>query len=125
HTHTHTPIRCTCVTKIIKIIKLFGAISTVPFVLVSYRYIYVCVCVCVCVCVRVCVCVCESVCVCVCVMVCVSVCESRVFPGSKWVFGAPKKKCARCARSLCYHVTLLADIYFFFFFTISKIMEAI
>src|SRR4029434_1666541 len=32
----------------------------------------------------------------------------RVFPGSKWVFGAQKKNCALCAHSLCYHVTLLA-----------------
>src|SRR4029434_3771384 len=32
----------------------------------------------------------------------------RVFPGSKWVFGAQKKNCALRAHSLCYHVTLLA-----------------
>src|SRR4029434_594990 len=33
---------------------------------------------------------------------------TRVFPGSKWVFGAQKKNCALRAHSLCYHVTLLA-----------------
>src|SRR4029434_8182114 len=36
--------------------------------------------------------------------------HTRVFPGSKWVFGAQKKNVRAAQCSLCYHVTLLAYI---------------